>query len=123
MRISLEEANGWNERTKLDLAELDADMLDQIETQVLAALVNSGYDVSTWVDDLTTPKLVRSVIAMLYIAWYYDKVYAEDAGEGNPYAVLLRQAAAAQIAGILDGTFVLEDDVLVGVSAGSPSFY
>lgn len=126
MRITVQEAQAWAQGegdSKLTIGTLNAELLNQVEVQVLSALSNSGYDTSTWTNDTTTPKLVRSIIAMLYVAWLYDKAYSEDVDEGNAYAALLRGAAQANIAGILDGTFTLDGAVLTGVAADSPSFY
>jgi hypothetical protein len=122
-RISIEEANAWNEPTKTPLAEFDAELLSQVETQVLGSFVNSAYDSSIWADEATTPPLVRSIIAMLYVAWHYDKHYAEDIDEGNAYSKLLRATAQANIVGILDGTLVLVDVPVTDTGSDMPSNY
>jgi len=121
-RITLVDANAWSEKTKLEVVEFDDALLSQVETQVLSALANSGYTISTWVDATTTPPLVKSVIAMLYYAWFYDRSYSEDVGAENNYANQLREIAAVNVAGIVDGTFVLDGLVTTG-GASDPSFY
>jgi hypothetical protein len=122
-RITIDEAQAWSEDSKVEIAELDAELLNQVETQVLASLANSAYDTSTWVSAATTPSLVRSIIAMMYTAWWYDKHYAEDSGEANAYSTLLRLTAQANVTGILDGTFVLIGETPTGTGADQPSFY
>jgi hypothetical protein len=121
VRIAATDANAWAEPTKLNITALDAALLDQIETQVLARLAPQ-FDVSTWADPLTTPKMVKFVIAMFYVAWYYDKTYSEDQEQGNDYAALLRAQAESLLQGILDGSVVLVE--LPGsTEPGGPAFY
>lgn len=124
-RITLQEANAWVEKTKLTLDALDANLLTQIENQVLARL-GVAFDstvTSTWLDAVTTPKMVRSVIAMLFMAWHYDRNYSEDQEQLNDYAVLLRGSAEALITGILDGSVILEELPPGGTEPGGPAFY
>jgi hypothetical protein len=74
------------------------------------------YDVSGWTSELTTPKLVRSVISMCLVAWWYDRAYSQS-DDRNPYAFQLLQMADRLVAGIITGQMVLLDvdqpDVLV----------
>ena len=88
--ISVQEAQSWAEDTKLNLGNvLDAELEAMIATQVFARIAQV-YTTSSWITPETTPKLVRSILAMLYMAWYYDRTYSEDALKANPYAALLR---------------------------------
>lgn len=103
VRITASEAQGWGERTKLNLSTLDTDLCQQVEEEVLAR-IGGVYDTSTWVDAVTTPRLVRVIIAKTYVAWFYDRQYSEDQTSGNDYAAMLRANAELLITGILDGT-------------------
>jgi len=118
--IDTADANAWVEQTKLKIATFDAAFLDQIEAQVLGR-VASQFDTSTWVSPATTPKMVKSIIAMWYVAWLYDKTYSEDQEKGNDYAALLRAHAESLLVGILDGSIVLPE--VPNQEPGSPSFY
>ena len=120
-RIELSDAQAWVEKTKLTFAELDPDLLQQVESQVIARL-SGQFETVTWVDAATTPKMVKSVIAMLYVAWYYDRSYSEDQEQGNDYAALLRASAEALMTGILDGSVDLPE-VPGSPEPGGPSFY
>lgn len=122
-RIDAPDADAWTEKTKLAITALEPAMLDQIETQVLGRLATQFDEVSTWVSSTTTPKMVKSVIAMLYVAWYYDKTYSEDQEQLNDYAILLRAQAENLIQGILDGSIILEEVPDDGSEPGGPSFY
>jgi hypothetical protein len=122
-RISIEEAQAWSEPTKGTLSDLDAALLIQVEDQVMSMLASSKYDISLWIDAASTPGLVRSIIAMDYVAWLYDRQYSEDSDEGNAWAKMLRATVLANINGILDGTFTLDGIPVVAEGQGTASFY
>jgi hypothetical protein len=122
-RITVGEAQAWVESSKLAIASLDTNLLPQIELQVLSRLATQ-YDVSTWSNEATTPKMVRSVIAMLYVAWYYDRQYSEDQEAGNDYAAMLRAQAESLTVGLLDGSVEPDpDNPSATDEPGGPSFY
>lgn len=124
--ILVGEAQAWLNDNKLDLGASfttdQTELEDQISTQVLSRL-DSRFDVSTWTDNSNTPALVRTIIAMLFVAWYYDQVYSDDE-EANAYAALLRQYAEANIEAILNGSQVLvEVDPDTTADLGLPAFF
>lgn len=121
--IDIQEARAWTEKTKLDLGtSLDDELEGSIASQVIGQIAQV-YETSGWVDSSTTPKIVRSIIAMLYVSWYYSRTYAEDVGPGvTTYGELLRQRAQALIADIIAGNIVL-DDLGTSEDVGSPAFY
>lgn len=91
--ITLAEASAWGEKTKLApaLVTLDSELLGQIQVEVLGHIA-AVADTSTWVSSGTTPSLVKTIIAKLYIAWVIDRQYSEDE-ELSAYAALLRASA------------------------------
>jgi hypothetical protein len=120
--ITVAEAQAWLESSKLTLTSLDTEQEAQIASQVLARVV-SAYpeDAVAWVDSTTTPRLIRSIIAMMYAGWYYDRQYSENP-EDNSYADRLRAAAESLLEGIIAGTIdVVEVDDLPNI--GQPAFY
>lgn len=120
-RTTLDQAQGWLERTKLTLSEFDVALLSQVEAQVLAR-VSMAYDTSTWVDTTTTPVLVQSVIAMVYAARFYNRQYSEDQ-DTSTYADKLLLIAESNILGIIDGTFDLIEIPGNVASAAGPAYY
>lgn len=120
--FTLAEANAWSESSKMALDTIDSSLEAQVAALVLNKL-SPVYDVSTWTNDTSTPQLVRSIIAMEYVAWVYDKTYAEDTGEANPYATLLRQTAEANIQGLLTGVVILPEAPEATTDNTVPSFY
>jgi hypothetical protein len=118
-RITVKEAQAWAEGTKLIVTALDVDLLDHMEAEVITQL-SSAFDTVTWVDEVTTPKLVRTIISKMYVSWVYNRQYSEDVDQGNNYAALLLLNATNLITGLLAGTIELPDTPDV---AGSPVFY
>lgn len=120
-RITVPQAQGWVEGTKFKLLALDVDLLDQIETEVLAR-IHVAYDPSTWVDASTTPPLVRVAITKKYVAWEYRKRYSEDISENDAaYAAFLEANADMIIEGIVDGS--IEIPGLPTSEVSTPGFY
>jgi hypothetical protein len=118
-RITVLQARAWGEQTKLDIGELDTDLLAHLEGEILARISNV-VDTSTWVDELTTPALVQTIITKMYVSWLYDRQYSEDLDQGNAYAARLMLNAETLIEGIIDGTIVIPG---TDTDAGLPAFY
>jgi hypothetical protein len=120
LRITAAQAQGWAERTKLNVGALDPDLCSQIEEEILSR-IGTVYDTSTWIDPNTTPALIRTIIAKLYVSWFYDRQYSENQDQGNDYAAMLRQNAEMLITGLLDGTIELPN--VIALNAQQPAFY
>jgi hypothetical protein len=119
-RITVQEARAWAEPTKLKIDTLDADLLAHMEEEVLGQL-QTVFDTSTWLDQTSTPKLVRTIISKKYVCWFYRKAYSEDTDAKNPYAQTLDDNANMLVLGLVSGTIEIP-----GIPAGdvsSPSFY
>lgn len=122
-RILLADAQAWAEGTKLPLNPLDLNLLAQIEEQIFTSLSSCGIESTTlalWTDSTNTPLFVKSIIAMNYVAWVYDRQYSEEQTEGNAYAAMLRQHAQMLLTGICDGSVELPG---VPSTAGDPAFF
>jgi hypothetical protein len=123
--ITLAEASAWGEKTKLApaLIELDSELLSQIVSEVLPH-IGVVADTSTWVSTATTPKMVKTIIAKLYIAWVIDRQYSEDQ-DLSAYAALLRAGAMGLLTSIetsaIDIPGVTDTDDTAG--DGLPSSY
>lgn len=122
-RITLPDAQAWAENTKLPLSVLDTHLLNQVEIQVITKLQSCGIEaalITTWTDSLTTPDLVKSIISMMYVAWFYDRQYSEEQTEGNDYAAMLRNHAQMLLQGVCDGTIEIPEAPTI---AGKPAFF
>ena len=119
-RVTQREVQSWLELTKLNLAALNTDLLSQLEEEVLVQL-SSVYDVSPWIDEATTPKIVRVIISKIYAGWHINKMYSENQDEGNDYARDLQQNAQMLLAGLISGLFEIPGTV--SPNPGTASFY
>lgn len=119
--IDIQEAQAWCEKTKLNLGTaLDGELEDSVASQVIVTIAQA-YDTSSWTVNTSTPKVVRSIIAMLYVAWMYDRTYSED-NNVNSYSTRLRTSAQVLIDGIIAGNIELPDASIVSTT-GTPLYY
>lgn len=115
--ITVEEANAWADKSKLILDALDSELEGSIAGQVLSR-VSQAYDTSSWLSAQTTPSLVKKIIAMLYVAWYYERAYSEDGGE-NTYSARLFEQAEALLEGIVTGALIIPADEADSILPGA----
>lgn len=119
-RITAAEAQAWAEVTKLNLGvSLDSALLAHIEEEVIRRVAVAA-DASLWVDSASTPQIVKTAIAKLYVAWVYNKQYAEDIADGSAFSDKLERNAETIIQGIIDGTIEIPGQ---SPTAGHPAFY
>lgn len=113
--ITHQEANAWADGSKLRLTSLDSELESSVASQVLGR-VSQVYDVSSWVADVSvTPTLVKKIIAMGYMAAYYQRVYSEDTDLSN-YGIMLQDRVDNLIDGIVAGDLTLTDGTVVDSS-------
>ena len=128
--ISLAEANAWVESTKLTFTSannrFNGELAGQNAQLVLSRLrpVFGKDVVATWTNDTNTPKLVRTIIAMYYVAAEYDKHYSDDVDDSvNNYATILRRLADQNMQGLIDGSVTLEEVPGGNAGQGVPVFF
>lgn len=119
--VTLLELNAWNEPTKSALTDIDAELEKQVAATVLSKL-SSLHDVASWTDATNTPMAVKTIIAMYYISWHYDKTYAADGDHStDDYAKRLRDWAGSLLEDLASGeTDIPGEDP---VETGQPAFY
>jgi hypothetical protein len=118
--ITLQEANAWCEPTKSAIPDLDQTHVAQVASAVFARLT-SQYDTSLWTDATNTPAVVKTIIAMFYVSWHYDKAFSADPGhETDDYAKRLRGWAETLLVKLEEGTDIPGVDPL---PTGQPAFY
>lgn len=96
----------WLEQTKLTVGEIEA-ALEQLFAGSVIGQMASRYDTTTWLDEGTTPSLVRQVVGMLYAAAIYRRQYSEDLQENPAWPVWLETTANMMIAQIVSGVIDL----------------
>jgi len=122
--ITIQEARAWGEKTKLAPVwqnGLDEILLGQIQSEVLGNIA-SVADTSGWVDSASTPPLVKTIIAKMYVAWIIDRQYSEDE-DLSAYAALLRATALSLQMGIVSSDIDIPGITVGDAGDGLPSVY
>jgi hypothetical protein len=124
-RIEVGDARAWAEDTKLKITSLDLGLLQKVESQVIGRLaVVYPQSFGAWLSSTTTPELLKTVISMLYVSWFYQRQYSEDESNTNDYARLLEARANDIIESIIAGTIILvEVPTGGGVAHGGAAVY
>lgn len=120
--ISLEQVQAWLSKTKLHISQVDPQFESTATNMILGSLTEL-YDISTWIDEASTPALVRDSIAMLVAAWTYQRTYSEDDPDGSAYAKWLEANAYKLRDGIKLGIIDLQEVPGLAVSTGAASFW
>jgi hypothetical protein len=127
--IVVADAQSFLEGTKANLVTLDAVLENEMSVYVLGKLTETysdpGFGTPSWVDEDSTPELVKMAIAMLYAGWFYDRQYSEVVSEdpsNKSYGWMLRQQAENLIAGIISGAIALAE-ISPNEPAVAPVFY
>jgi hypothetical protein len=122
--ISLPEAQAWLQATKLDLSSLESALEQHASGNIISKLAYVFEDAqTTWLDAASTPKLVRTLIAMYYASYLYDRAYADDATDTSNYAFILRRGADAVVNGLISGAIILEEDPTAADPFGQPAYF
>lgn len=123
--ITVDEANAWLEPTKLTLttptfSEPTSLALEESAVELIFSRLRLYTDTTIWTDEEDTPDLIRKLIAMMYVAYTYDKTYSDNADD-NAYANRLRRAVDLAIEGIIEGTYQIEGVDIPTI--GPPEFF
>lgn len=123
--VGVEDVNTWLEPSKLSVSEIEPG-LDVYATGLIVGALVARFDTTTWVDETTTPSLVKQLISMLYAAAFYRREYSEDLvdGTGLNWAQWLEQSAGGYVSQIVAGVIDI-----IGLPDGTdeglalPAFY
>jgi hypothetical protein len=118
--FTVAEAQAWAESTKLPVTSIDPD-LEQAVTNLVFGQLRLLFPISTWTNESATPPLIRTILAMYYIAAVYDKHYAQEE-EAASYSATLRSLANSSIVGLLAGNVTIEEYQIVPETF-APSFF
>lgn len=107
--VTVAQVQQWLNSSKypLNLASLPTEQEHGAAEGVFAAL-EQRYDTSTWVDEATTPSLVRHIIAMLCASSLLRIAISEDDGIAK-YCDWLDKRAQTLVDGLVSGALVLVD--------------
>jgi hypothetical protein len=120
--VIAEEVQVWLNNTRLTLSEID-DQFEAAAASVIFARVATRYDTSGWVNDATTPGIVRVALSRLIAAYEFRKAYSEvTADTAGSYADWLEVGAMSIADSIANGIIDLPG-VSETTSPSSPLFW
>ena len=120
--ITAKMANALTDSSKLNITTIDTELESQIVAQVFSEL-RGLYDTTTWVEESTTPKLVKSILSMIYTGMVYNKTYAVDGADTDLYGNMLIADANKLLDSVSSGVSVLVDsNPAVTIVASSDNF-
>lgn len=118
--VTLEVVRAWTSSTKVKLTSIDPEMMSMITAEVIGRL-GARYVTQSWVSPETTPEVVRKLICMRYVGWYYLRQFAEADTE-NDYGVRLLLEADSLLNDILDGSIILVEEGVETIAMTGLSF-
>ena len=108
------------EQTKGRIDTIDVALDEGAASYVLSRLTQ--YDVSGWIDEPTTPTIVREIMAMRYAGIYYSRQFGEDVSDMNTWGGWLLKQVEALLTAITTGTIDIPGVTPVTNSRG-PLFF
>lgn len=121
--VTVAEVQQWLETSKLDLSgSFDLD-LEASAAELVLSRLRAGYATDTWVDESTTPTLVRMIIAMFVAGWTYDRSFSEQGTETTSYGKQLESAAMDLLGGLVAGSSILSEGSLERDATSYPAFW
>lgn len=106
--ITVDEVNQFLPTNKLKANSLLPELVTTAKSTVFGRL-SLRYTTTSWVDEGTTPDLVRSVVAMYYAGLWYNAKFSDNAADSSSYGNNLIRMAMEQTALIVDGVFELDE--------------
>lgn len=104
------EVQAWLHLTRTIVDGIDPKLEEAARARVFGR-VSAEYDVSEWIDNASTPSMVKTVMAMFYAAWVYKATYAESmAVNSDNYGVKLEASANTLLEQIANNSVQLIDD-------------
>ena len=103
-RIELTDVALYADGHKLNIQTLDPDLEAALDGVV--AQLSTIYAVSGWNSPANTPPIVRQLLGMYYVAWWYLRTYSNDASQ-NGYGLWLMERADGMLTSLLTKQLVL----------------
>lgn len=102
MHVSISEVQQWLEITKFEVTYINTELEVAQFATVSTALVER-YPVDTWINEATTPDMIRSLVSMLIAGFMYNAQNAENASDAGSWGTWLINYANKCIASLAGG--------------------
>lgn len=124
--INIELANAWTDKDRLNLTTIDANLENQIASQVIQR-ASQAFDVTFWTDITNTPMLIKSIISMTYVGRSYQSKTLDNISGLDNYGTKLIEDARLLLDAVVKGEIQLFDEegnpipiYSTGVISGEP---
>jgi hypothetical protein len=120
--LTQDSVQGWFQGLRGDVDDLDP-ALESLAVEYVLGALRERYDVSGWTDDLDTPTLVLSAMALFYAGTWYNAHYHEQSDDLSGYGAWLLGMADKILMGLNAGDLDLDSDVDPVISTGQPTYW
>lgn len=123
--LTVDNVNAFLPFTKLQVSNTsEFASLEQARIDIVWGKLRNKYDTSGWQDASSTPRLVKTIVALMVAGDVYGRQFAEESTEGIGYGQRRLEEGYALLEGVLEGHYDLGDDVLYWTDdLRTPSFY
>ena len=114
-------ANAWTDKDRFNLTAIDVNLENQIASQVIER-ASQAFDTSLWVNTATTPTIIKSIIAMMYVGRSGQARTQDNINGVDNYWTKLVEDAMRLLESVIRGELVLRDEdgeTIPVISAGA----
>ena len=114
-------ANAWTDKDRFNLTAIDVNLENQIASQVIER-ASQAFDTSLWVNTDTTPTIIKSIIAMIYVGRSGQARTQDNINGVDNYWTKLVEDAMRLLDSVIRGELVLRDEdgeIIPVISAGA----
>ena len=114
-------ANAWTDKDRFNLTAIDVNLENQIASQVIER-ASQAFDTSLWQNTATTPTIIKSIIAMMYVGRSGQARTQDNINGVDNYWTKLVEDAIRLLDSVIRGELVLRDEdveIIPVISAGA----
>ena len=114
-------ANAWTDKDRFNLTAIDVNLENQIASQVIER-ASQAFDTSLWENTATTPTIIKSIIAMIYVGRSGQARTQDNINGVDNYWTKLVEDAMRLLDSVIRGELVLRDEdgeIIPVISAGA----
>ena len=114
-------ANAWTDKDRFNLTAIDVNLENQIASQVIER-ASQAFDTSLWQNTATTPTIIKSIIAMMYVGRSGQARTQDNINGVDNYWTKLVEDATRLLDSVIRGELALRDEdgeIIPVISAGA----
>lgn len=118
--------NAWTDKDRYNLTTIDGQLESQIAAQVIQR-ASQAFDTHSWSNSATTPMIIKSIIAMIYVGRSYQAKTLDNINGIDNYGTKLVEDGYRFLEAVVAGELQLFDEdgnlipiISSGVISGEP---